>query len=258
MELLENISTNTKPKDSCYIVCRGNSSSIQTTFSPALEGRGYEIAVVGLSTYYSYPNITEKNNRIDILKISKGGTDVVMYEVALDIGCYEIKDINEGIKKKMEWKKKEDVFVTITEDPITLKSYLNILEDHDGGRWQVVFPKERSLGKVLGFKSGSGYYGPKKYISDKIANILSVNNILVQCDIISGSSINGKPAPVIFNTSPNVMIGHKIVAEPVIPIYLPVTVDRIHEVNVWVTDQDNDLLNLQGEDLIVTFHMRER
>ena len=126
------------------------------------------------------------------------------------------------------------------------------------GKWQVVFPKERSLGTVLGFKSGTGYYGPKTYISEKIANILSVNNILVQCDVISGSSINGKPAPVIFNTSPNVMIGHKIVAEPVIPIYLPVTADIIQELNVWVTDQDNEELNLQGEDLIVTFHMRQR
>ena len=257
MELLENISTNTRPKDSRLIVCRGNNSRIQTIFSPALEGRGYEIAVTGLSTYYSYPNITKKNNRVDILRIDKGGHHVIMVEVELDIGCYEIKDINEGIRKKMNWKKKEE-FVTITEDPVSLKSFLNILPDDKGGKWQVVFPKERSLGKVLGFGSGKGYYGPKKYISDKIANILSVNNILVQCDIISGSSINGKPAPVIFNTSPNVMIGHKIVAEPVIPIYLPVTVDRIHEVNVWVTDQDNDLLNLQGEDLIVTFHMRQR
>ena len=254
MELLENISTNTEPKDSRYIVCRGKNSIIQTTFSPAYEGRGYEIAVTGLSTYYSYPNITKKNNRIDILKLV--GKHIVMVEVELEIGCYEIKDINEGIRKKMNWKKKEE-FVTITVDPVTLKSHLNILEDKIG-KWQVVFPKERCLGTVLGFKSGTGYYGPKTYISDKIANILSVNNILVQCDIISGSSINGKPAPVIFNTSPNVMIGHKIVAKPFIPIYLPVTVDRIHELHVWVTDQDNELVNLQGEDLIVTFHMRQR
>ena len=54
------------------------------------------------------------------------------------------------------------------------------------------------------------------------------------------------------------MIGHKIVAEPVIPIYLPVTADIIQELNVWVTDQDNEELDLQGEDLIVTFHMRQR
>ena len=119
-------------------------------------------------------------------------------------------------------------------------------------------PQRKKSGESSWIWISKGVLRTKKYISDKIANILSVNNILVQCDIISGSSINGKPAPVIFNTSPNVMIGHKIVAEPVIPIYLPVTVDRIHEVNVWVTDQDNDLLNLQGEDLIVTFHMRER
>ena len=84
----------------------------------------------------------------------------------------------------------------------------------------------------------------------------TLGNILVQCDVISGSSINGKPAPVIFNTALNVMIGHKIIAEPVIPVYLPITVDIIHEINV--TDQDNDLLKLQGEDLIVTFHMRQR
>ena len=158
MELLENISTNTRPKDSRLIVCRGNNSRIQTIFSPALEGRGYEIAVTGLSTYYSYPNITKKNNRVDILKIV--GKHVVMVEVELEIGCYEIKDINVGIRKQMNWKKKEDAFVTITEDPVTLKSHLNILAD-DSGKWQVVFPKERSLGTVLGFKSGTGYYGPK-------------------------------------------------------------------------------------------------
>ena len=133
MEILENISTNTEPKDSRYIVCRGNDSRIQTTFSPAFEGKGYEIAVVGLSTYYSYPNITGKNNRVDILRIDEQGKHVVMVAVELEIGCYEIKDINAGIRKKMNWKKKEDAFVTITEDPITLKCYLNILEDPDGG-----------------------------------------------------------------------------------------------------------------------------
>ena len=63
---------------------------------------------------------------------------------------------------------------------------------------------------------------------------------------------------MIFNYSPNVAAGNKIVATPFVPIYLPVSLDRIHELNVWVTDQDNELLDLQGEDLVVTFHMRER
>ena len=66
MELLENISENTAPKDSCYIVCRGNDSKLRTKFSPTLNSRGCEIAVVGLSTYYSYPNVNEKNNTFAI------------------------------------------------------------------------------------------------------------------------------------------------------------------------------------------------
>ena len=67
-----------------------------------------------------------------------------------------------------------------------------------------------------------------------------------------------KPAPVIFNCSPDVAAGSKIVAEPVVPIYLPVTLDSIQEFTVWVTDQDNELLDLQDEDLIITFHIRRR
>ena len=50
--------------------------------------------------------------------------------------------------------------------------------------------------------------------------------------VICGSSINGRPAPVILNYSPDVDAGSKIVAEPVTPIYLPVTLDRITELNV--------------------------
>ena len=80
----------------------------------------------------------------------------------------------------------------------------------------------------------------------------------MQCDVIAGSSINGKPAPVIFNYFPNVQAGRKIVAEPVTPIYLPVTLDSIQDFTVWVTDQDNELLDLQEEDLVITFHIRRR
>ena len=124
--------------------------------------------------------------------------------------------------------------------------------------WQVYFQPENSIAGLLGFKDSEYYVGPNEFISQRIASILSVNSILVQCDVICGSSINGRPAPVIFNYSPDVHAGSKIVAEPVTPIYLPVTLDRITELNVWMTDQDNRLLDLQDEDLVVTFHMRSR
>lgn len=250
-QLLEHISENTAPKDSCYIVCRGNDSKLRTQFSPTLNGRGCEIAVVGLSTYYSYPNVNEKNNKMII--VGPKVEDTFEFKK----GCYEVSDINNAIKKKYDWTK-DTTKIKLTADPITLRTHLIIKEDGTYP-WQLIFPQHNSIGRLLGFnKEDWQFVGPGEWISPNIANILTVNNILVQCDAISGSSINGKPAPVIFNYSPNVSAGNKIVAEPVIPIYLPVTLDRIHELNVWVTDQDNEELDLQGEDLVITFHMRAR
>lgn len=232
--------------NSCYIVCRGNDSKIRTSFSPIIETPRCEIAVVGLSTYYSYPNITDKNNKLDICD------EKSHHKISLPKGCYEIDDINKYIRKLFGWKEGYEV-VKIGSDTVTLRTHISITNK----AWHVIFPEENSLGNILGFESGD-YVGNKTYISQKIANILSVNNILVQCDVISGSTINGKPAPVIFNYSPNVQAGRKIVAEPVVPIYLPVSVDHIHELSVWITDQDNNLLDLQKEDIVVTFHLRSR
>ena len=70
--------------------------------------------------------------------------------------------------------------------------------------------------------------------------------------------MDGVKSPVIYSYSPNVMPRSKIVGDPVKPIYLPVSKDVINELNIWVTDQSNNLLNLQGEKIVITFHMRER
>ena len=118
----------------------------------------------------------------------------------------------------MNWTR--DPKVTITENSITLRASLLIKDKN----WYVEFPKENSLGSVLGFESKVYHYqvdqfgNPLPHISEKIVNILSVNSILVHCDVISGSMVDGVMSPVIFNYSPNTAPGNKIVAHPVKPI----------------------------------------
>ena len=87
---------------------------------------------------------------------------------------------------------------------------------------------------------------------------MSVNSILTHCDVITGSIVDGVRQPVIFHCSPNVAPGSKIVSEPVNPIYLPVSIDVISELNIWMTDQDNKLLDLQEEKIVITLHMKQR
>ena len=246
-QYLENISKNSNPKNNFYIVINDTKSKIKNTFSPPLIGKGYEVALIGLSTYYSYPNVDETNNTIIL---TGSGVKTI---VQLPRGCYELDEINSGVAKLMNWTEKT-AKVVIGKNKITLRASLLIKETG----WSVTFPKENSLGSVLGFDSREYVYRKQPYISEKIVNILSVNSILVHCDMISGSMVDGVKSPVIFNYSPNVVPGSKIVGDPVKPIYLPVSKDVINELNIWVSDQDNRLLDLQGEKIVLTFHMRER
>ena len=139
---LENISKNSNPRDNFYIVVNGTNSKIKNTFSPALIGKGYEVALIGLCTYYSYPNVDETNNTIIL---TGGGHHTT---ISLPRGCYELDEINESITKLMKWTK-NTAKVVIGKNKITLRASLLIKE----ADWSVEFPKENSLGTVLGFGS---------------------------------------------------------------------------------------------------------
>ena len=56
-------------------------------------------------------------------------------------------------------------------------------------------------------------------------------------------------------SSTNIILGSKIVGDPVNPIYSPVPKIGIDELNMWVSDQNNRSLNIQGETIILTFHI---
>ena len=60
---LEQIAKNTEPKRSFQIVVSDNSTHIKTRFNPPLQlNKKYEMALVNLETYYSFPNIDDTNN----------------------------------------------------------------------------------------------------------------------------------------------------------------------------------------------------
>ena len=87
---------------------------------------------------------------------------------------------------------------------------------------------------------------------------MSVNSILVHCNIIHSSYMRGQQAQVVYNFCPNAAPGQKILEAPHNLIYLPVTVDVISTSSVWLTDQDGEHLDLRGEKLAIRFHLRKR
>ena len=108
----------------------------------------------------------------------------------------------------MEWK--EAIAGCHWKNKITRRASLKV-----GKGWSVEFPFKTSLGTVLRFESKMYDHREEPWISEKIVNILSVNSILIHCDMISGSMVDGVKSPVIYNYFPNVMPGSKIVGDPV-------------------------------------------
>ena len=103
IELLEKIVKNTTHKTSFQIIVSDNKSSFITRFSPVLEldtDKVYEIALVNLETYYSFPNIDETNN-VFIYSPDNGNSWV---KLKIPEGSYEIDDINNTIQHEMEKK----------------------------------------------------------------------------------------------------------------------------------------------------------
>ena len=194
-ELLEKIVKNTAHKTSFQIIVSGNKSSFNTRLNPALQldrDKEYEIALVNLETYYSFPNIDETNN-VFVYSPDNGNSWV---KIKIPEGSYEIDDINNTIQHEMEKRGhydsiNEDYYINIYANSNTLKSVLIIEKDY-----QVDFNHQNSLAKVLGFSGIKYKEGFHK--SENVVNILSINSILVNIDIISGSYVNGTTKNTIY------------------------------------------------------------
>ena len=213
------------PGEEHYLIVSGSGSRLRTNYNPPMvfesSGAGYEISLLRLETYFSFPNIDSSNNCVRI-SIDRG---VKWYEVKIPTGCYDIDSINTVMQRMLmaEYGVKEnEKHVILSANKNTLKC---ILEIRDAATI-VDFKVDNSLRSVLGFKA-KRYSGVNRYESENIVNILSVNSILVHCDIVGASRLNGIEAPVIYNFFPDVSPGEKIVSQPKHLIYIPLTMNVI-------------------------------
>ena len=103
--------------------------------------------------------------------------------------------------------------------------------------YEVDFRKDKSFNSLLGFHSN--LYTSGFHESDNMVNIVTINSILVNIDIISGSYVHGSTQPTIYSFFPDVSPGYKIIENPhnLIPHnlpYLPITADTIHSITIWL------------------------
>ena len=99
-EYLKIIAENTSHKTSFQVIVTGDKSNFNTLFNPKIEldtKKVYEIALVNLETYYSFPNIDDSNNTF-VYSHDQGQT---WTKIKIPVGSYEIDDINQKLRFEM-------------------------------------------------------------------------------------------------------------------------------------------------------------
>lgn len=244
LQHLKEIAENTRPKSSVILTITGSGSSIITTYDQPIKlnpKRQYELALLNLETYYSFPNIDKTNNRLNYRKDKNSSWETV----EIPVGCYEINAINASIVQQVGSKD-----IRVEADVNTQQCVLCIK-----GTFEVDFNIPNSLRVSLGFDAKQ--YKKGKHRSENLVNILRVNSVLVHTDIITGSYLQGKIEPIIYSFFPDVLPGEKIMQIQENLVYAHVTTDTIYRMTTWLTDQDNKKIDLRGETLTIRFHMRE-
>ena len=253
--LLEKIATNTEitakntaQKSSFYILLSEKNTKIKTKFRPLIQldqNRKYEMALVNLETYYSFPNIDASNNNFRY----SPDNGVTWVNINIPEGSYEIVDIQEYIQRIMKENGHEHN-VTLEPNNNTLKSVLEISPNH-----KVDFTTANSIRTVLGFNAQVYTAGYNE--SENIVNIIGVNSLRITSDIIGSSYSNGSTDNIIYSFFPSVGPGYKIIEVPVNLVYLPITMNTISAMETKLVDQNGKLMNLRGEELSIRFHIRE-
>lgn len=212
-------------------------SDITTTYSPALQLEGeYECGLLYFSTFNSIPNVDSKNNRFHY------GDNGIVY---IPEGSYEFHDIGDYLKKYIK-----DCSFILSCNNNTLKSSIMCTKD-------INFSKNYSIGATLGFG--------KEILSANILHesrypvtILSTTVLRIECDIIRGSFVNGKPGHIIHEFAPNVPPGYRIIEVPKNIIYFPVNQNNIGSINIKILDNNNNLVNLRNEEVQLYLHLRKK
>jgi len=242
---------------STTLILSGNTSDFTTYLSPQIalkQNKKYEAALLSIDLYNSIPNVTEENNKFKY-STDNGNTWTI---ITLNKGSYELQALNDEIQRKMVINRHYDVdnnefYITISANISELKSIVDITNRS----YLVDFTTENSIGPTLGFKSIIIRYGYNK--SQNIVDITKFNSVLVNVNFVSGSYVNGWQSPAIYSFNPNrVSPGHKIDERPNPSlIFYPINRASIGSVRVWLTDQNNNPIDLRGETVTVKLYIRQ-
>ena len=207
-KLLEQIAFNTRAKIEEHMLMFMDKSTHEEHLSQPLQtnNKQFNIAVTFLSAYNGLFNVTFLKNKF---YFTKSITDDDHYTLnTIPQGAYEIESLNDEIKRIII-----DVgLYTEAKYPFKIKpnfSTLGSIIEISNEESAISFKPSDSIASLLGFNKRTIY---EEYnLSDNPVDILSFDNIFLECDIAQGMIFKGKQSAIIHNFTMDVNPGYKYI-----------------------------------------------
>jgi hypothetical protein len=226
------------------------------SFSPPMViPQNWEIALQQLNVWYSWFNISPQyNNQTFRYSTNSGGT---FKTITITAGLYTLQDINNYIQAQMlangdynNSTNPPSFYVTLSADYNTFKCLITITN----ATYQVDLT-QGNLYSLLGFTPII------VTTTQEGANIVNITNgidkIYAHCDIVTGSYSGGSASDVIYAFQANSAPSSLMEFTPFKLIYLPISVaNYLYKMRLYLTDQDGNNLDLNGESINYTLHLR--
>ena len=255
-KFLEQIAFNTRPKIEEHVLIIMDKPTHEEHLSQPLQtnNKQFKIAVTFLSAYNGIFNVTNSNNKFYFTKSITDDDHYIM--ITIPPGAYEIESLNDEIKRIIidgEYFTSENYPFKIQPNFSTLGSIVEISNQESA----ISFRPSDSIGSLLGFNKRIIY---EEYnLSDNPVDIISFDNIFIECDIAQGMIFRGRRSGIIFNFVMDVDPGYRYIHKfhSGRQWYMLETKDFISSINFKLKNENGGLVSFNGQSVSFRLSIKE-
>ena len=255
-KILEQIAFNTRPKIEEHMLIVMDKSTHEEHLSQSLQtnNKQFKIAVTFLTGYNGIFNVTNENNKFYFIKSITDKDDYTI--ITIPPGAYEIESLNNEIK-----------MITIDEEPYTEANYPfsvkpnfstlgSIMEISTQGPG-ITFVPDDSIRNLLGFNKTTIF---EEYnLSPNPVDILSFDNIFLECNIAQGMIFRGKRSGIIHNFTMDVDPGYKYIEKfrGGVLWYMMESKDIISSICFKLKNENDQVVSFNGQSITFRLSIKE-
>ena len=252
-KLLEQIAFNTRPKiEEHMLIIMDKSSNEEHLFQPLqTNNKQFKIAITFLTGYNGIFNITSKNIKFYFINPAN---EIV--KITIPHGAYELKSLDLEIKRI----KFEEGHITEDFYPFSIKpnfSTLGSIIEITDPNFLIDFTYDNTIRDLLGFNAV--ILEDEYNLSQNPVDILSFDNIFLECDIAQGMIFKGKKSTIIHNFTMDVDPGYKYIEKfrGGVMWYMMESKDIISSVCFKLKNENNKLVSSNGQSITFRLSIKE-